>query len=333
MKKIIIILPIIFLILFTLSLTSLFFQTGRNESSVTVEIKAGTSASVIADFLRSENIIRSKFGFKASLYLLGMGHSVKAGCYRFDPYEPLFKTVFKLAKGEILTDGPVKVTFPEGSSIYKMGTIMEKEGISDYGNFRNLVDSGFIAKYSAEFPFLKSAKDYSLEGFLFPDTYIVNKNISYETLATLMLIRFNGIIWTYWEQNSKDAKLSFYDTLILASIIEKEAQLPEERPIISSVFYNRLKINMPLAADPTVKYGLESPTKRVYLKQLNIKSPYNTYRRRGLPPTPICNPGLDSFKAAVFPAETDYLYFVARKNGSHIFSKSWKDHQKARQSL
>jgi UPF0755 protein len=142
--------------------------------------------------------------------------------------------------------------------------------------------------------------------------------------------RFNEIIAPYWEQNKNNAKLNYYQTLILASIIEKEAKLPEERAIISSVFYNRMNMKMPLGADPTIKYALESPTKHVYLNQLNINSPYNTYKRRGLPPTPICNPGLDSFKAAIYPANTKYIYFVAKKDGSHIFTSSWEEHQKAR---
>lgn len=121
-----------------------------------------------------------------------------------------------------------------------------------------------------------------------------------------------------------------HEILTLASIIEKEAKVAEERPIISSVFYNRLKIGMPLAADPTVKYALERPTKKVYLDQLSVRSPYNTYRRKGLPPGPICNPGLESIKAAVYPSKTDYFYFVAKPDGSHIFSKTWQEHQKAR---
>ena len=135
----------------------------------------------------------------------------------------------------------------------------------------------------------------------------------------------------FFSDHSTTIFLVACETLVtLASIVEKEAKRPEERPVIASVFYNRLKIGMPLAADPTVKYALERPSKHVYLDQLSVKSPYNTYKVRGLPPGPICNPGLDSIKAAVYPAKTNFLFFVAKKDGSHMFSRTWQEHQRAR---
>ena len=121
--------------------------------------------------------------------------------------------------------------------------------------------------------------------------------------------------------------------LTLASIVEKEAAVSSEEPIIASVFYNRLKIGMPLEADPTVKYALERPTKKVYYDQLEVNSPYNTYKRYGLSPGPICNPGIEAFKSTLYPAQTDFLFFVATKNGSHVFSTNWADHQRARQAV
>jgi UPF0755 protein len=127
--------------------------------------------------------------------------------------------------------------------------------------------------------------------------------------------------------------MSPYEILTLASIIEKEAGIEEERPIISSVFHNRIKKRMYLSADPTIKYALSQvrrPTKKVYYIDLEIDSPYNTYRHLGLPPGPICNPGLASIRAAIFPAKTDYLYFVARGDGTHIFSKTWQEHERAK---
>jgi UPF0755 protein len=145
-----------------------------------------------------------------------------------------------------------------------------------------------------------------------------------------MIRRFNELVIPVWKVSASDTKLSLHEIVTLASIIEKEAQVPEERPIISSVYHNRLRIGMKLDADPTVKYSLENPKKKVSYNDLKVKSPYNTYRVRGLPPGPICNPSLDSIKAAIYPAKTTYLYFVATKTGSHLFSSSWDEHQKAR---
>jgi UPF0755 protein len=152
-------------------------------------------------------------------------------------------------------------------------------------------------------------------------------------MANLMLTRFNKVVMTYWRKNYRrmSTRYSLHDILTLASIIEKEAAKESERPLISSVFHNRLRIRMRLGADPTIKYVLERPGKIVSYDDLKINSPYNTYRHYGLPPGPICNPGLSSVKAAMFPAKSDYLYFVARADGSHIFSKTLSEHQAAQQ--
>ena len=145
-----------------------------------------------------------------------------------------------------------------------------------------------------------------------------------------MLNRFAEVVLPYWESNKNFTKLSLHEVITLASVIEKEAASSQERAVISSVFHNRLSINMALESCSTVKYALERPSKIVYFNQLKVKTPYNTYFLRGLPPGPICNPGLDSIKAAIFPAKTSFLYFAAQKDGSHIFSKTLKEHQKAR---
>ena len=330
MKKYISVIIIVLIIVFSFSFSSLFFQTGQNTNIEIITINTGESAIQIVESLRDRKVIKSRLQFRILLFVFGLQDKIQAGKYSFDPHQTAISVIFKLHKGETISPEPIKITFPEGSSIYKMGSILEKAYYPYYESFRGLTESTHKISLSNEFLFLKSASKYSLEGFLFPDTYIIEASTSPETLAKMMLNRFTDAVWGFWLANKNKALLGFYDTLILASIIEKEAQLPEERPIIASVFYNRLKMKMPLGADPTIKYALERPTKHVYLNQLNVNSPYNTYKRRGLPPTPICNPGLDSFRATIFPAKTDYIYFVARSDGSHIFSASWEEHQKAR---
>jgi len=145
-----------------------------------------------------------------------------------------------------------------------------------------------------------------------------------------MVSRFEEMVLPVWEKRPNNTKYTLHEILTLASIIEKEAQKPEERPIIASVFYNRLNKGMPLAADPTIKYALERPSKKVYNNQLEVDSPYNTYKRVGLPPGPICNPGVESIKAVLYPAKTNYYFFVAAKDGSHLFTRTFEEHQKAR---
>lgn len=312
MKKYTLLIIILFLIISLFSFASLFIQTGRNSKEVLLEIKDGSSVIQIAEMLSQSNIIRSKSQFRILIGFFGFQKGIQSGFYKFEPHQTTISVISKLKNGETTIDDPLKVTFPEGTSIYKMGSILEKSGYPLFEEFRAYALSN------------------NLEGYLFPDTYIITKTTPVKTIVKIMQNRFNEIIMPYWDKNQGDAKMDLYITLILASIIEKEAKHEVERKIISSVFYNRLAMKMPLAADPTIKYALERPTKHVYLKQVNVDSPYNTYKRRGLPPTPICNPGLASFKAAIYPESTKFIYFVARKDGSHIFSSSWEEHQRAR---
>ncbi|MBI5399683.1 endolytic transglycosylase MltG [Candidatus Saganbacteria bacterium] len=224
----------------------------------------------------------------------------------------------------------ILVTFPEGSSIYKMGERLRQKGYQQVESFQALVKEGITAdlrqRHWVTFKYVPSE---SLEGYLYPDTYWFFINASPEALAEIMVSRFEAVILSYWQQVNKETTYSLHEILTLASIIEKEAKQPKERPLIASVFYNRLRMGMPLAADPTIKYALKRPSKKVYYNQLEIDSLYNTYKRKGLPPGPICNPGIESFKAAVHPTKTDYFFFVAKKDGDHVFSRTWAEHQKA----
>jgi UPF0755 protein len=292
-------------------MVSIFLQTGTNSKSVIVEISRGSSVNQIANLLWQNGVIRREIDFKVACRLLKLQAKLQAGRYKFRPHPFIYEVLLKIKKGEIMGEEPLKVTFPEGASIYKMGSILMNNTVECFSDFRELINQ-------------------KLEGYLYPDTYIFDQNISAEALADLMRQRFDEVVRPYWEKNKKATKYDLHQILTLASIIEKEAALDPERPIISSIFHNRLNINMALDSCSTVKYALEKPSKIVYFDQLKYPSPYNTYLHRGLPPGPICNPGLSSIKAAIYPAKTDYLFFVANKDGSHTFSISWKEHQKAR---
>jgi UPF0755 protein len=325
----------IMLLIFPLTIACIFFQVGNrfDRTLYVINIPKGYGANQVAELLESRGIIEGRYGFNMIVNLFRLQNRMQAGTYEFTPNMSLIRIVTKISRGEIIPPMLVKLVFPEGLSIYKMGRFMEKEGVGDgiafQGLARNALTSSFLLKYS----FLMDIPTDSLEGYLFPDTYMVPSNISTEQMAGLMLNRFKNVVMPYWRKNYRKmkVKLSLHDVLTLASIIEKEAEIPGERPLISSVFHNRLRIRMRLGADPTIKYVLERPGKIVSYDDLKIESPYNTYRHYGLPPGPICNPGLSSVKAAMFPANSDYLYFVARADGSHIFSKSLVEHQAAQQ--
>ena len=290
---------------------SLFLQPGTNDKPQIVEVPRGASSGQIATLLIQKGVIKRKLDFKVAIGLLNLQNTLQAGRYKFPARPMLYNVLLKLRSGRIMGAEPLRITFPEGTSIYKMGSILESNTVECFTDFRELVKE-------------------KLEGYLYPDTYIFERNISAEALAKLMVKRFNEVVIPYWNGNQHNTKYTFEQILTLASIIEKEAALERERPIISSVFHNRMDISMALDSCSTVKYALERPTKIVYFDQLKYPSPYNTYTHRGLPPGPICNPGLNSIKAAIYPAKTDYLYFVANKDGSHTFSSSFGGHQKAR---
>jgi UPF0755 protein len=172
-------------------------------------------------------------------------------------------------------------------------------------------------------------KSKTLEGFLFPETYKFSKASTEKTILKKMVDTFFQKLPVNYEQLAKKVGLTFYEAIILASIIEKETSVPAERTLIASVFHNRLKQRMRLQTDPTVIYGIKNFDGNLTRKQLRTRTPYNTYINYGLPPTPIANPGLESLMAAVKPANSNYIYFVAKGDGTHAFSVNYQQHKRA----
>jgi UPF0755 protein len=303
-------------------------------SYVKVAIPKGASVKAVQAILVENKILPRYTAFRSAIRLFNIQNRIKAGEYSFSPSDPLPRILFKLLRNETLPAQQIRATFPEGASIYKMGMILKEGGYLNWEKFQGLVEEGITSRIrERHWNIFKYIASESLEGYLFPDTYQFFADASVEAAAEVMIGRFDEVVMPFWEKAGKETTMSLHEIITLASIIEKEAQVPGERPVISSVFHNRLLAGMPLAADPTIKYALERPSKRVYFDQLSVRSPYNTYKRRGLPPGPICNPGLESIKAAVYPARTDHYFFVAKKDGSHIFSRTWKEHQTARETL
>lgn len=284
-------------------------------------IENGEGLSTIASKLKEHDLIRSKFFFKWLSIALGNIRSYKKGEYLFEGEYSAVELAKVLKEGRTVM---VSVTFPEGFRISEMISVLNQKGFTNTtlgeGKKKNIL---WLDKK------IKSKNIDTLEGFLFPDTYKFSKDTSQSAIINKMVKTFFEKIPSEYELLAQKAGLSYYEAVILASIIEKETGVAAERKLISSVFHNRLRLNMKLQTDPTVIYGIKNFDGNLTRRQLRTKTPYNTYTNYGLPPTPIANPGLESLLAAVSPANSDYIYFVAKGDGTHEFSKNYRDHSRA----
>jgi UPF0755 protein len=301
------------LILFFLSLLPL--GEGKTKD---IEIKEGTSLLSIAEKLKSEGIIRSRSSFLILALLTGKGKKLKAGWYELSPNLPSWRILNILAEGKVKK---IKVTIPEGFNIRQIGERLEQAGIISAKEFVHLATNAPLT-----LRMIVGAPSGNLEGFLFPDTYFFSKGESADDVVKVMLLNFRKKVL---EEMKGEGKLSFYETLKLASLVEWEAKHNEERRLIAGILINRLKKGMKLECDATVQYILPQHKGKITYKDLEIDSPYNTYKVKGLPPTPICNPGLPSIEAALNPEDTPFLFYVARPDGYHIFSLTAEEHLKA----
>ncbi|WP_022853363.1 endolytic transglycosylase MltG [Thermodesulfatator atlanticus] len=321
MKKIISILTVLLFCLYLFAwYHELTLPAAEGEASPKIVfIKPGTPFKEVAKLLKEKGIIRSELGFTFEAYRLGVVHQLKAGEYELDPRDPPARILRILAKGRVVTH---YVTIPEGYNIYEIARLLDKAGLCKRDDFLQVVkDPSFLKEFNLPGP--------TAEGFLFPDTYAFSKGMSPRLIAATMVIRF----WKIWNKEfakrAQEIGVSVKTAITLASIVEKEAIIPRERPIIASVFWNRLKRGMKLQADPTVRYATKRFYYRLRYRDLRSRNPYNTYVYPGLPPGPICNPGKDSIRAVLWPAKTDYLYFVSKGDGTHYFSRTLREHERA----
>ena len=295
-----------------------YFLDGFPAETKIVELSQGLGLAAIAEKLEAEGVIRKAELLLLPAFLSGTQGKLKHGEYVFSAGEAPYCVHRKLRRGEVSLR---KVTFPEGITLEQMAGILETSQIVSREEFLALAKSG---EYSAE----KLGTDVSnLEGFLFPDTYFFARGCSAEKVIETMLGRFWEACATLGITNTQS---DIKEIVTIASLIEKETALALERPLVSAVIRNRLRKGMRLEFDPTVIYALgEKFDGNIRKKDLKFPSPYNTYVVSGLPPGPITAPGLDSIRAALEPADVDYLYFVANKDGAHVFSSKYGDHVNA----
>lgn len=299
---------------------------GRNVAGGNVEISVthGMSFYELSRVLEEKGVIKSAYVLRLYASRSGIDRKLKPGRYVFKAPSDYKKVLEVIEKGPIVD--VVKVTIPEGYSNKQIAILMSSVFGRSPDEFLAHFNSG-KRQYEDRFPFLRAVPGASLEGFLFPDTYFFRKNSAVEEITASMLKNFaNKSVEIGLLKSPSDENQNLHKIVIIASIVEKEAKLKEERPLIASVFYNRLSKGMKLQSCATVEYVFDFRKPNLTLEDLKVDSPYNTYIHSGLPPGPICNPGADSLRAALNPAKTNYLYFVlADESGRHYFAETYAE--------
>jgi UPF0755 protein len=282
-------------------------------------IAPGDNFAAITEKLEEAGLVDERLKFEVLARWKGYERSLKAGEYRLAPSLTPLELLVTLNKGLVVL---YPVTIPEGFNIRQVASRVEKAGLSDHETFLSAATDPALARE------LEIPAD-TVEGYLFPDTYSFARGADAEKIIRTMTAQLRSNFPGEWEKRAEALGLSIHEVITLASIIEKETGVAHERPLIASVFHNRLAKNMRLQTDPTVIYGIKDFDGNLTRHHLEEMTPYNTYRIRGLPPGPIANPGLASIRAALYPAETDYYYFVAKPDRTHQFSATLAEHNRA----
>lgn len=286
-----------------------FFWPG---TPLTVPVAEGVTAGQTAAILRQRGVILSATWFKLLVKVTGTGKRIMPGEYSLRSHMSAEEALWRLTHSVYISS--VKVVLPEGWRMEQVAERLEANGITQAA------------------PFLKLAREQNLEGYLFPSTYQLEKKMPPQEVINLLKSEFDKQVRPLFSKGFAQG-LDERKTMVIASIVEREAVDETERPLIAAVYINRFRRRIPLEADPTTQYALGYWKKGLTYKDLKVKSPYNTYVVGGLPPGPICSPGINSVTAALAPANFDALYFVADRKGKHIFNASFKEHLKAKRSV
>lgn len=286
---------------------------------VRVDVARGTPFNVVVKDLHERGLVRRDWPLRAYARLRRWERKVQSGTYAFAVGERPVDLLDKMVRGDVLK---IPVTVREGLTVWEISGAFGRAGIDSVAILDATRDPVICEKLDIPVP--------SLEGYLFPDTYHVPFGVSASDVVAQMLDRLDEVFDEATRARASEMGMTAHAVLTLASIVEAEAQVPGERSLIAGVYHNRLRRGMRLEADPTVAYAMGGYRGRLFFKDLEIESPYNTYRNPGLPPGPICSPGVASIRATLYPDTTiTALYFVARGDGSHIFSLTLREHEAA----
>ena len=288
-------------------------------AEVVMEVPVGTSVPALSELLYGQGLVRSAGKFRWLVRFKGAARQIKAGEYQLSTGLRPGELLNKIARGEVRLH---QITFPEGYTLKQMAELLEAS---------KLVNAERFIAAATDPPFVRSLgiPAASLEGYLFPDTYRFARGLPVETVLRSFVTMFNQHFGSAQEEQARKLGFTRHQVVILASVVEKETAAAEERPLIAGVFLNRLRRRIRLQSDPTVIYGLSNFDGNLTRAHLQKDTPYNTYTRRGLPIGPICNPGAASIQAVLNPTSTPYLYFVAKKDGTHHFSTNLVEHNAA----
>lgn len=311
--------------LFILSVAGwLIFESRESQAAkphtVFFEVEKGRGVRAIAEALKNKGIIRKRWPFVLQYEFFYFPQSLKAGEYQLRSSERDEEILEDLIHGKIYLH---TVTIAEGLTAGELTDVILSAGFGTAEEFAK-------AFREPEDIFPWDAKARNLEGYLYPETYLLPKGLPAKEIFGKMVAQFKAVFDEAWRRQAAELRMSVRQVVTLASQIEKETSLPEEKKLVSAVFHNRLRRGMKLDCDPTIIYALKQKGQfdgRLHAKDLRLDSPYNTYLYPGLPPGPICNPGKESLQAALFPSSEDYFYFVSRNDGSHTFSRTLREHQ------
>lgn len=315
----------------------LFFVNGlapmkASDEEVRIVIEPGTSSTGIANLLEEKGLIRSAFVFRYYLRMKNEGSRFQAGEYSMKPGMELDEMITMMNNGDTVGIPTLKFTIPEGMTIEQIADKLDKEGIVNREKFMQVImqPEGLESEYVAQIPDDPDIQ-YKLEGYLFPETYEMVLESTEHDIVQRMIVELERKLQQLpedWSTRMEQMGLTMHEMLTIASLIEREAAVAAERPIISSVIHNRLEQGMQLQIDATVQYALEEYKDVLLTVDTQVDSPYNTYKISGLPPGPIANPGLESIRAALYPEETNYLFYVTKKDGTqeHYFAETHSEH-------
>jgi len=289
---------------------------------VLVNIAPGSRAVDVAEELSQKGVIRNPLVFRLYLRWQGLDTKIKSGEYLVSGAWPVPEIAAELAVGHAVE---YSVTIPEGLTVKQVAELLEAEGVANKAEFLAAAGDESLKESYTFLAGVPPGPDM-LEGYLFPDTYRYTRDVTARQVVKMMLDRFNQVFTPEMRRRAEELGLTMHQAVTLASIIEKEAMLDEERPVISGVFHNRLQIGMPLQSCATVQFILGEPKPVLSIQDTRIPSPYNTYLHGGLPPGPIAAPGKASLQAALYPEDVPYLYFVARGDGGHAFAETLAEH-------
>ncbi|MBQ7667709.1 MAG: endolytic transglycosylase MltG [Clostridia bacterium] len=299
-------------------------DTVKLKNPVEFEIPSGAYTKQIAKILHENKLIKNEFAFVEYIKKKDAANKLRPGVYNFEPGVITFETILQnLLKGKDF-EPSINVTIPEGYTVTQIAELLEEKELTTKDSFLETAKN-----IELPYDYIDEPGDFRrLEGFLFPETYNLLLSYTDEDIIKVMVKEFDTVFTEEYRLRAEELNMSIKDIVTIASLIEREAKVEKERPMISGVIYNRLKIDMLLQIDATIQYLLDKQKERLLYVDLEVDSPYNTYLYKGLPPTPIASPGKSCIEAALFPTEHDYYYYRTKKegNGEHYFSKTFEEH-------